>query len=747
MAPEPAATTPKPPPRPPRRPSTSSPAPVPTPAVPEPAAYSPPAYVEETAEFAAPVAYAAPTAYAATAVAEPPVAPPYDEFADSPEPELDSELPADIDASADEDEQHFTPTRRMTITERIRGLGACGVSMIVHAVAIVALGMYTIKEPIQQLVQEIVSSAIEEREEEIVEFRLEEQIKEVTEESVAVVSSSPAAGVDGGEGIAGVVGSAANSANTQQLDSKVVEEFVAGDVALDSAVGSIPTAKKLIAAVPEGEFKGEARAVIDDYAEAMDRITQEILLMLDKSDVLLIWLMDQSESMEDDREEIRARISNVYQQLGLTDRASGDHLLTSVASYGQHYRVHTNKPTSNRSEIRDAIAEIPNDPSGLEMMCESVGAIINMHREYARGRQMALVMVTDESGDRTTNDNLLEPALAIAKAARCRIYGLGRESVFGYPYVHIRWEHPQTGGVHWIPIDRGPETAFVEQLQTDGFRRRYDSHNSGFGPYEIARLCRDTGGVFFMLPSLETNLVRGEKRRYELEAMRPYKPDLSSRQELFMGRDKSPLQSLLWKVIYDLNPYNKESAKVVEMRLEFGIEPQAFLQQVRQEQTKARLFINYLAEAQKAMEQGKRLREQEAEPRWQANYDLIYAQSIAYQARLYEYGVCLEEFLNDMRKAVQKNEPIAPLFKAPNLRLTNWDITTQRNIRTKEAEPYIERSTQLLKEVIAKHPGTPWAARAEHELQRGFGVKFVPEYHGPPRVVSPGVPIKPVPKL
>ena len=62
------------------------------------------------------------------------------------------------------------------------------------------------------------------------------------------------------------------------------------------------------------------------------------------------------------------------------------------------------------------------------------------------------------------------------KQRKCKIYTLGRESVFGYPYAHMRYVHPQTKRPHWLRIDRGPETGFVEQLQTNGFRRRYDAH-------------------------------------------------------------------------------------------------------------------------------------------------------------------------------------------------------------------------------------------------------------------------------
>ena len=51
-------------------------------------------------------------------------------------------------------------------------------------------------------------------------------------------------------------------------------------------------------------------------------------------------------------------------------------------------------------------------------------------------------------------------------------------------------------------------------------------------------------------------------------------------------------------------------------------------------------------------------RQHEASPRWQANYDLLYAQLIAYQARMYEYGAYLEEFLQKVQAYV--NNPGNP---------------------------------------------------------------------------------------
>ena len=130
-------------------------------------------------------------------------------------------------------------------------------------------------------------------------------------------------------------------------------------------------------------------------------------------------------------------------------------------------------------------------------------------------------------GTPENNSQFLEQAISVAKSADCKIYVLGRESVFGYPYANIRWRHPQTRRMHWLKIDRGPETGFPEQLQTNGFRRRSDAFNSGFGPYEQTRMARETNGVFFMLPTVEPNLVRvKQKIKYDMEALRPYRPDL-----------------------------------------------------------------------------------------------------------------------------------------------------------------------------------------------------------------------------
>jgi hypothetical protein len=611
----------------------------------------------------------------------------------------------------------------------LSGFGAVTISALAHAAALVLLAFTLVPNPLVDSIREIVSN-LEERNDELQEIELSPDLEPATEPTDELFSSAPLVGAEGSAPAA----AAAPAGNT--ATSKLLQQFETPMVNLDNPFVSMPTSKKLIADIPEGAL-GDPRAIVDDLAQAFDLITREILLMLDRSDVLVVWCFDQSDSMKDDQQEILQRFDRVYAELGLTTGSSSDRLATAITSYGTRFAFHTPKPTGDLSVIQDAINSLPEDRSGNEVMCEAIIRAIALYRDFARKekRQMALILVTDESGNRDNNDAYLERAIAEAKSAKCKIYTLGRESVFGYPYAHKRWIHPETNRVHWLRMDRGPETAFVEALQTDGLRRRYDAFGSGFAPYEQARMARETGGVFFLLPSVETNIIRGDKRRYELERLQIYKPDLRSRVEAFRDRDEYPLRTFIWQVVNDLNPYVQRN-KRVELRHTFSKDPAVFLQQVRDEQSRATMMLRYLADAEKILEKAAIYREQEPEPRWQANYDLMMAQVVAYQARVYEYGAFLEEFIKNPRQF--------PLNKAPNLRLDHFHIRTKKKTLTEAAVAYVEKSNELFKITQENHPGTPWAARAEWELKRGFGIDITPVYYGPPRVGKPTIP---VPKL
>ena len=92
---------------------------------------------------------------------------------------------------------------------------------------------------------------------------------------------------------------------------------------------------------------------------------------------------------------------------------------------------------------------------------------------------MLMVLVTDESGDDGAD---VEEARQALKRNNIPLYVIGRQSLFGYPYAHHRFEDPVTHDVYHPLIRRGPETADLELYQWDGLYDRWDEQPSGLRP-------------------------------------------------------------------------------------------------------------------------------------------------------------------------------------------------------------------------------------------------------------------------
>jgi hypothetical protein len=629
-----------------------------------------------------------------------------------PAPAKPAAKPATMVDDDDEAPRFFNPGR-------VRSALACGISSAVHMALIIALGLWTIQLMRKDKPQELVAEVDMHRQEQLTRV-LEEEIKPSTKLSLVSTATSSVAGA---QGIAKQVLSERKVAAKVLQTSTDAPKVEVGMADVFASNGTV-----LSEALPEGQL-GDAMQVADSYGEAMDQITREILHRLASGKVLIIWCFDQSGSMEDDRAEISARINRVYEELKLSKEFNqpGDPLLTAVSSYSSTTRFETKQPTADIEAIRAAISGVPTDESGVENMCQAVIESVTAHRRFATSgrRQLMLVLVTDESGDAASNHQLLEETIRQAKGSRCPLYVLGREAVFGYPYAHMRWQDPKTELMFWIRIDRGPETPFPEQLQVDGLHRRWDAHASGSGPYEQARMARETGGIFFMLPSPETNLVQRDNRKYEIEAMRAYLPDLSDRESYAAERDKYQMRRIIWKVIMDLNPY--DARRRVEVRIDnFPIDNDQFARLATQEIHQAELLAGYFKEAELALEKAKPLRAREPSPRWRADYDMIYAQSIAYQVRQYEYIACLQAFL-------QNPKPIKNIF-GPRRPTNAWDIHySNKNLTGDKYQKERTKAVELFFAIMTEHAGTPYATRAQWELARGFSVDLREDYEDPRR--------------
>lgn len=590
--------------------------------------------------------------------------------------------------------------RRLTVRQALESWTG---SLVLHGLLLVVLAMLSLSLPRQVIPTQIVE--VLDRPEELLNERLETDITPSTNLALAT---------QGGDIGAATHGDPLTAAAEPALDERTVESLEGPQVRLaDVSLRSMED-ERLVNDLGM-ESPGDPSAVVDGYDAAMNRITQEMLIMLTKGPVLVTWLFDQSESMQNDQDEIKSQLAEIYEELKLTSADDGDQLLTSVTSFGKEIATHTRRPTNDLETIRAAIDEVPVDASGVESMCRAVVEVVRGHQKLAvQGRrQLALILVTDESGD---DPEGIEEAIAAAREARCRVYVLGREAVFGYPYVHIVWRDPKTQYEYWIPIRRGPETPFPELLQTDGLWRRRDAFPSGFGPYEQVRLARQTGGVFYLLPSLESNVLNGEQRLYAIEAMRPYLPDLDSREHYDAELRASPLRLALREIIEILNPWTEPQVNLAEY---YPLEGAGFATLAATEQEKCQAYVRFLQAAEKRLDELRPRRNEEPLPRWQANYDLMLAQSVANQVRAYEYAAVVEAFLKNPKRP-----------KDP--KTNHWRVNpVPPGVTAAETQAAVERAQRLLANVIEFHPGTPYAARAQWELDRGFGCEFVEHYHPP----------------
>ncbi len=615
-------------------------------------------------------------------------------------------------------------------------MGAVGLSLAVHVAILFAFALitYAVMEDRPKFLVESVFS--EEREQE--EFSQELEVDPTVSENLSMVA---------GGSVTGAVGAATGPvvSQTRIETSESLKEPV-----LVANVGAItiPGESMLGQDLGEKAVMGETGAVVEGYGAAMSRITREILRLMRESKVEVVWLFDESESMKDDQVEIRDQFHKVYEELGIAakqeaaegakgrrskgPRVQDEVLLTAVASYGEglHYLLET--PTADVPAVQAAIDKIPVDETGKENMCKAIQEVVKKYRVMAgrQDRRLAIVIVSDESGD---DGQFVEEALQEAKRANAPIYIMGREAVFGYPYARMRIIDKQYGLAHWLNVNRGPETAYVEALQWNGFDRRHDVYQSGFGPYDQVRLAKETGGVYFLLPGEEENLSgpgANDRRKFDFLDMKEYQPGLESRREYEEARARSPkFRAKIWEVINFLNPYEQKELSVQQWN--YSIDPEQFARQAQTNFQKAGLGLARANQAAALLDSIAPQREREEAHRWRAAYDLMRAQTFAYRVRLWQYMLALDAHVK-----------AAP--KPKNPKNNAWDIGYRKEllppdpvqvkltkIDLKEIEAQMKKATELYQFVIAEHPGTPWSRRAQDEINRGFGIDFHEVFRDP----------------
>lgn len=467
---------------------------------------------------------------------------------------------------------------------------------------------------------------------------------------------------------------------------------------------------------------GEVTRATADIGQALDQVAREILRHLQKHKLTVVWLFDESGSMKDDQQAVREKFNRVSAELKLNldeDKKSSGALMHAIVGFGQEPHFDLPKPTADIDLIGKAIDRLRIDESGTENTCHALGDVIRAYgNQITKDRRLLIVLVTDESGD---DGSYVEEARQAAVSRGVPLYVIGRQAMFGKSAVVLPYKDPLTGDMYWPTIRRGPETAGLEMLQWDGLHGRWDEQPSGFAPYELARITKETGGIYFILPSEEFLRSTQREKAYSMATLKEYVPDYESRQQYNQRIAKSPLRRTLFQIITDTKDYG--------FRHHYPIEPGPMMEAIQQEYPKVAERLAMLLVIEQKLRGLAKDREHEPEKRWQAHYDLMLAQIVAYQIKAYEYKACLEEMVT----LAQAGKLKPSKMPVPGQLIVEWQLDHSGDLKvtSKEVEAKRAEAKALLEGVMKRHPNTPWADLARLELDRGFGCQRNEWHHNP----------------
>jgi hypothetical protein len=473
-----------------------------------------------------------------------------------------------------------------------------------------------------------------------------------------------------------------------------------------------------------GMVAGDVTHTTQTVGEALDQLAREILRHVQQHMLTVVWMFDESNSMRDDQQAIKEKFDRITAELKL--HADPDHkdslaLTHVIVGFGEELHFELPKPTSDISRIGQAIDRLRVDDTGKENTFQALGLVIQRYSSLiSKERRLLVVLVTDESGD---DLDYLEETRQVAVSRSVPIYVIGRQSLFGRSNVTLPYKDPVTGDTYWPTIQRGPETADLECLQYDGLHGRWDEQPSGFAPYALARLTKDTGGIYFLLPS-EENLrqqINQREKAYSMQTLKEYVPDYESRKEYNARVAKSVLRRTLYEIIQQTREFG--------FRRHFPVEPPELLEAINTEIPKVAQQLEILVAIEKRLRSLEPQRDREPEKRWQAHYDLLLAQIAAYQVKAYEYGATLTE----MKQKIQQNQLFPKKQPVKDKLVVEWVIDHNPTLRAPEAITGKQNASakSLLEQVIQRHPNSPWADLAKDELNRGFGCQYNEWTHSP----------------
>ncbi len=468
---------------------------------------------------------------------------------------------------------------------------------------------------------------------------------------------------------------------------------------------------------------GEEIATVEG---AVDRITYEIAKNLEDGGLLVVWMMDASISLVEERQQVADNLQRVYDELDDLGSVPKDELLAAVVAYGKAPRVMV-EPTAKAHDVVHAIRDVPTDESGIENVFSALLASVDRYRSLItrERRKMIIVIWTDESGDDYAR---VDEAVSVCQRMAIPVFTVGPSAMFGKEKGTRPYKHPEDGKTYYLPLNRGPDAVHQEQVQIPFWFKgsQLRSLHAGLGPFALTRLARESGGAYFIKDAA------GGESPFELHTMLRYVPGYDSVNEYVTRINHSKMRLALMRAV-EITMSRKLKGTP---RLEFAPDGNNFQDQLREAQQTVAYNSAILDQALAPFgaEGFEHVYEKERSPRWRAWYDLNYGRLLAMRVRCDEYNWACAVMKGKGREFVERKS-------------NRWRFVPSANIEFGSAtQRQAAEAQRLLRRCVENNPGTPWALLAQRELRYPLGFTVEERYAAPPPPKRKSTKAKPKPR-
>ena len=506
---------------------------------------------------------------------------------------------------------------------------------------------------------------------------------------------------------------------------------------------STPQAK---VSIEPASFSIESLGSSSTVESAVDRITSEIRSKLEKGDLLVVWLLDSSHSLVDDRKRVAARLTPFYEDL-VQEKSSKQHILRSaVVSYGSKMRERV-PPTTFGTKVVAAVEKLPIDKTGAENVFDAVSKCV-LHYRRNWDKQCTIVIWTDESGD---DVNKLPSTIDLCRKRQVSVSVVGPSSVLGADTGLHSYMDPKSNEVYQLPVQRGPDSAMPERMElgywyVTRFGRGFGRFGgiggrgqgqlpswlggqdlagilSGFSPYALTRLAAQTGGSYTIFDRPE------DRAPFDPVLMKEYAPSYASIDQYEDDIQSHRIRQAVLRAVGELKGKKIDSPPMMFFTKKTGerffdfmryyYTPQEFQNKLRGSRGRlkgqATRYSKYIEKALRHLSTDETLAtgleddlRYEKSPRWRAWYDLTRGRLLATSARLEEYRLVIDEITKPGVLQGSTNHVV---------------LVPDQQIRgSSRYKRQAEEAEQLLRRCVSEHQDTPWETLAQRELDFAIGI-------------------------